>query len=338
MDCKRGILLLSCAFAALSGCAATNHIVTVPLQSERIVIEGTSLALPLIATGGQPEWVIHDSPEYPRQDFYSRTAYADNPEIAATQAGEQIINLLRPEPEADPVIQLQQKIKIAALWQNQGTYYALAVFPRQDAEIFLRGRLDSLDAATKIDVTRLETTEEPLERIGLLHSVIQRQQLRAAYQKSLKRVDVQRKGRESPWDTRRWSLEMANLLKGLRIVPVMDITLSNPSVLTPMLEQGLKNGGMQPATMLDADYILNGKLDIDEQELTSGYTQAKGHLALTLQHKDKLIRYGVQEWTFDATSLSAEGAKERLLNKVQQVLTQDKRETVLGIATQATAN
>ncbi|MBI3772667.1 MAG: hypothetical protein HY272_08220 [Gammaproteobacteria bacterium] len=335
MDSKHRIILLS-LLTALGACATTDQTASISVNATSIASHDMALTLPVITIGARPEWLMHDSQDYPPRDYYTRTAQADSPQAAATLACERIITLLRPEPEAEPVEQLQQKIKIAALWHNQGRYHALAVLPRQEAETFLRGRLNSLDAATKISVAKLDATDEPLEKIGLLHSVIQRQQLRAAYQKSLKQVDPLKEGRESPWDTRRWSLQMEALLKELRVIPVMDITLSNPTALTPMLEQGLKNGGMQPASPLEADYILSGKLDIEEKELTNGYTQAKGHLELTLQHKDKQIRYGMQDWAFEVTSLSAEGAKERLLNKVQQILTQDKRGTIIGIATQPT--
>lgn len=333
MDSKRSIILLS-LLTVLGGCATIDQTASISANTTSIVSHGTMLALPVITIGARPEWLIRDSQDYHRRDYYSRTAQADSAEVAATQAYEQIIKLLRPEPEADAVEQLQQKIEIAALWRDQGAYHALAVFPRQEAETFLRGKLNSLDAATKISVAKLDATDEPLEKIGVLHSVIQRQQLRAAYQKSLKQVDPLKEGRESPWDTRRWSQKMEALLKELRVVPVMDITLSNPTALTPMLEQGLKNGGMESASPLEADYILSGKLEIEEKELSNGYTQANGHLQLTLQHKDKQIRYGMQNWAFEVTALSAEGAKERLLNKAQQILAQDKRETIVSIAAQ----
>ena len=317
----------------LTGCATTNQTSLALNNATEIVSHGTRIALPSIETGKRPEWLVRDSQAYPHQDYYSVTRQANSAEAAAKKAYDSAYKLLRPEQSSNSAEQPQ--IKIAALWHGQNSVHALAVIPRRQAETYLRDHLNSLDTATQANVIALNITEDPLTKIGLLQTVIKRQQLRAAIQKSLKKVELAKEGRESPWNTRSWSLQMAALLKELRIIPIMDISLSNTTALTPMLKQGLENAGLRPARSFEADYILSGKLDIDEKELNNGYIQANGQLQLTLQHKENQTRYGTQNWALEVTAISAEGAKERLLHKAKRLLITDKRETIIGIAAQA---
>ena len=327
---KHNIILLG-FLIALSGCAATKQATVAPSSATHIVSHGTRITLPTIETGKRPEWLVRDSQSYPHQDYYSITSQANSAEKAATKAVDQAYKLL--SPEQDNTTDLPQ-IKLAALWQNQNIFHALAVIPRGQGEAYLRNKLNTLDTATRANVAVLNITEDPLTKIGLLQTVIQRQQLRAAIQKSLKKMDLANEGRESPWNTRSWSLQMAALFKELRIIPVMDISLSNTASLTPILKQGLENAGLRPARSFEADYILRGKLDVEEKELNNGYTQANGQLELSLRHKDNNTDYGMQNWALEVTALSAEGAKERLLHKAKRLLTTDKRETIIGIAAQ----
>ncbi len=317
----------------LTGCATTNQTSLVLNNATEIVSHGTRIALPSIETGKRPEWLVRDSQAYPHQDYYSVTRQANSAEAAAKKAYDSAYKLLRPEQSSNSAEQPQ--IRLAALWHGQNLFHALAVIPRHQAETYLRDHLNSLDTATQANVIALNITEDPLTKIGLLQTVIKRQQLRAAIQKSLKKVELAKEGRESPWNTRSWSLQMAALLKELRIIPIMDISLSNTTALTPMLKQGLENAGLRPARSFEADYILSGKLDIDEKELNNGYIQANGQLQLTLQHKENQTRYGTQNWALEVTAISAEGAKERLLHKAKRLLITDKRETIIGIAAQA---
>lgn len=333
MQRKHNIVLLS-LLIAFSGCATTNQASLESSSTIEIVSYGAHITLPTIETGKRPEWLVRDSQDYPHKNYYSDTGQADTAEAAATKAYERAYKLLKSE-QATNNSSAQPQIKLAALWHDTNSFHALAVIPRQQAETYLRDQLNNLDIATQANVTVLSITADPLKKIGLLQTVIERQQLRAAIQKSLKKVDIAKEGRESPWNTRSWSLQMAALLKELRIIPIMDISLSNTTSLTPMLKQGLENAGLHPARPFEADYILSGRLDIEEKELNNGYSQANGQLQLRLLHKDKQTNYGMQNWALEVTSISAEGAKERLLNKAKRLLTTDKRETIIGIAAQA---
>ncbi len=333
MRSKHNLVLLG-LLIVLSGCATTKQPTLASNSATHIISHGAHISLPTIASGKRPEWLVRDSQDYPAKDYYSVTSQANTAEAAAKKAYDSAYQLLNPEQVSNTGTE-QPQIKLAALWHDQNNFHALAVIVRQQATTFLLDQLNSLDTATQANVTALNNSEDPLTKIGLLQTVIERQQLRAAIQKSLKKVDPAKEGRESPWNTRSWSLQMAALLKELRIIPVMDISLSNTTSLTPMLKQGLENAGLRPARSFEADYILSGKLDIEETELDNGYIQANGQLQLILQHKDRKTNYGMRSWALEVTSINAEGAKERLLNKAKRLLTTDKRETIIGIAAQA---
>ena len=333
---RQNRMTLLCLLLTLSACTTTDRTTLTPTTATHFVSQGTRIELPPIETGKRPEWLVRDHQHYPSSDYYSVTAQASSPNEAAKKAYESAIRFFQPTEDAKPVEALQTQVKVVAIWRNQDIHHALAVFPRHEVVTFLYNKLDSLDAATRTTVATLSTTEDPLQKIGLLQSTIQRQQLRAAYQKSLKKIDPAKEGRESPWDTRRWSLEMSALLKDLRIMPIMDSSPSNPTPMTAMLKEGLEKAGLRPARPFEADYVLTGELHIEEKTLTNGYTQAIGHLELTLQHQEQHTLYGVKSWELEVTSLSAEGAKERMLNKARRLLKQDKREIIIGIATQPT--
>lgn len=336
MQVKHSIILLV-LIISLSGCAISNQPNSSSLAANsaaNIVSHGTHIALPTIETGKRPEWLVRTSPDYPYNDFYSVTSQANTAETAAEKVYDSAYKLLKPEQSSSRAGLPQ--IKLVALWQqSQNTFHALAVIPRDQAEAYLRDHLNNLDTATRANVAVLNITADPLMQIGLLQTVIERQQLRAAIQKSFKKLDLTKEGRESPWNTRSWSLQMEALLKELRIIPLMDISQPNSDVLTAMLKQGLENAGLRPVRSFEADYILRGRFDIEEKELNNGYSQANGQLQLTLQHKDKQTDYGMQNWALEVTSISVEGAKERLLNKAKRLLTTDKRQTIIGIAAQA---
>ncbi len=333
---RQNRITLLCLLLTLSACTSTDRTTLTTSGPTHFISQGTRINLPTIETGKRPEWLIRDHHDYPRNDFYSVTAQDNNAEAAAKKTYADAIKLLQPTDDAVQIGALQAQIKIVSLWSDDKNYHALAVLPRQQSVAFLYSQLNNLDATTQASVTALNTTEDPLQKIGLLQTAIERQQLRAAYQKSLKKIDPAKEGRESPWDTRRWSLEVAALLKNLRITPVMVPTPSNPTALTDTLKQGLENAGLRPARKFEADYILTGTLHIEEKTLASGYTQAIGHLNLTLQDDKQNRSYGVKSWQLEATSLSADGAKERMLNKARRLLKQNQRKTIIGIATQPT--
>lgn len=278
--CAYILILLN---ATLGGCATTNE---VAFTEKVIKVDETSaLNLPALETGGRPEWLGGNSAEFPKSTFILLNAQGNTANDAATAAYNKIVKLLHPLPEAADIKDLETEIRIAGLWQYNYTFHALAIFPRELAEDYLKGKLDTLDAETDKTVAEIEATNHVLTRIGLLYSAIERQKLRATYQKSLKKVDLEGCGRESPWDTLKWSNEATQLIAALSIQPITDQNAAESESLLKMLENGLIKAGIESTEKSAGDRI-EGGLQISYEDMDNGWVQARGILGVQLINSD----------------------------------------------------
>lgn len=315
--------------ATLGGCATTNE-VTFTADANKDD-ESSVFDLPAVEAGGRPEWLGGNSTEFPKSTYILLNAQGNTANDSATAAYKKIINLLRPLPEAGDIRDLEPEIRIVGLWQHEGTVHALAVFPRNTADEYLRGKLDYLDAATEKTVADIEATDHPLTKIGLLHTAIERQKLRAAYQHSLKVADINGRGRESQWDTLTWSKETERLMTGLSIRPTIDQNTSESEPLLTMLKNGLIKAGIESGNTTSADTI-QGMLKISYEEQENGWVQAYGILDIQLRSTDKMQQFGNKTWKMETTALNADTAKKRILSKSKRILEGDLREVIIEIA------
>ncbi len=336
----KGFLVAITIGTLATGCASQHSPSSHAQRAAQPLIVGNyQTLLPAAAHGAKPTWLSPGDQSHHNADRYALTAHGKTAQQAATEAFESALALLHPIDQVSIGFPTTATPKVTALWQNPANkqFHALVTFDRQIAYSHLRATLDGLDARTEQDRQQLNQTREPLARIALLNQVIERQQQRALLQKSLKKIDVTKEGRESPWDTRRWSLELNALLHNLLIAPEIEgDDQASAGLIHPLIE-GIVNTGLRRARPFEADYVLSGQLETREQTLESGYIQANGTLRLTLQDSATKRRYGSYDWQLQATSLTAEDAKARLMSKSEQILKQDHRATIIGIATQLQA-
>ncbi len=315
--------------ATLGGCATSTEVVS---TKEIIKNDETSaFGLPIIETGSRPEWLSGSSTKYPKSTFILMHTEASTAKNAVTTAHRKMINLLRPLPEAADIEELEPEISIAGLWLHNDTYYALAVFPRELADQHLRGKLEMLDAMTETTVAKINSTNDMLTKIGLLYSAIERQKLRAAYQKSLKKVDLEGRGRESPWNTLKWSNEAAQLIAALNIKPIIDQKTTESESLLIMLENGLMKAGIESTDNSTNDQI-EASLLITYEDTDSGWVQARGVLDVKLINGGETRQMGYKIWNLEAAALNAETAKNRILSKSKRILEPGLRDVIIGIA------
>lgn len=330
---KKELLLLAVITLSLAACNSQHSANTKNAAPTQIIVDNQRLVLPTIQHGIKPVWL---SPQPPQQaEYHALSAQGHSADEAASKAYRAAIQLMR--PVANEHQGFDGSIRISHLWQNpqQPTqFHALAIIEREAAYRYLRGKLDSFDAATELNVDALNNARDPITRIGLLNTMIERQQRRAAYQKSLKKIDITKEGRESPWDTRRWSLQLGQLLDGLLITPQIDAEPETKVELITNLTQGIANTGLRRARPFEADYVLSGQLETREKNLQNGYVQASATLSLSLKDIAKQKHYGHKDWHLEATALTPEDAKARLLNKMQHILKQNHRHTIIDIASQ----
>ena len=320
-----GVLVL-----ALVGCAGQAQ----PLAQGPATEASAQLpfVLPAVERGGRPEWMDSDNDLYPRAAFLSFRDHGDTAAQAASLAHGRIIQMLRPLPQADEIGTLTPSIRIAGLWYRDGRYHALAVFSRASAEHYLRARLDALDAATRSDVDRLQRGIDPLTRIGILQTMIQRQQLRAAYQKSLKVADSDGRGRESPWDTLKWSAEMEHLMSALTIQPRVGGQSAAAEPLLKMLQNGLQRAGIRTEAGAPTK-LMEGELQISYQARENGWVDARGSLSLRLSDVGADARaLGDKVWNLDVTVIDAATAERRILGQSRRLLENEMHDVLLEVA------
>ena len=330
---RRRLTALLGLIVLLSACGAQRTATLPPLPTtvniEIAQGELRQFPLPALSHGPRPEWLIPSATGYPDNSFYTIHSRATTPLEAAKQAYADAVEFLRPAPEAASIDALAEQIRVIGIWHDGTQSHALVTLPRRAVIDHLRQQVDQLDEATRATVLALQTSNDPLIQIGLLQTAIKRQQLRALYQKSFKRAEGE--GRESPWDTRRWSLQLSALMKELLITPK---TNSSDPALEERLKLGLLNAGMHAARHFEADYVLSADLDIHRQQLPDGYAQARGELTLKLRHIETGRDYGTQRQTLEVTAMSAEDARQRLLRKAERLLSEDKRNAIIDIAEQ----
>ena len=321
--------------ATFGGCATTNESAS---YTEANTNDETSVFdLPAVEAGARPEWLCGKSAGFPQAEFITQQGQGESANQAASVAYQNIVELLRPLPEADDISQLKPEIRIVGLWQRGGTFHALAVFPRKTAYEYLKGKLDSLDAATQKNVADIEATDQPLTKIGLLHMAIQRQKLRAAYQHSFKVADIKGRGRESPWNTLKWSKEIEQLMTELSIRPTVDQNAAESAPLLTMLKNGLIKAGIESGKTKSADTI-RGMLKISYEDTDDGWVQAYGILDIQLSSGDNLQQFGSKTWKLETTALNADTAKKRILNKSKRILEEGLRDVIIEIAMDSDTN
>ena len=319
----------------LSGCATTGDFQVIEKSNSYIDSYGVRVELPAIA--------ITSPARISALNHYELTATGSTATDAAASAYNRAVKMLLPtieELEDDSLIssEIHHLITLNSVRKTNNIFHALVLIKRDDAKVHLREMLDNLDEQTERTVSGFNATHDSMQKIALLETVIKRQQLRASFQHSLRKLDPEHKGRESPWDTRKWSLKLNKLFTALRINPSIKINQTDApaleDILTGELRQGLITGGLKPTKALKADYLLNGQLYIEEDKSNQNYVKARGELQLELQKIDSDRAYGIKTWSLEATALDLKEAKLRLFHKAQQVLKQSQRDTIIGIALQ----
>lgn len=283
-----------------------------------------STMLPSIETGAKPYW----DKTFPSTQYVSVISESDSPAQAAKNAQKEMRLLLNPQTETDDTRTLNPEIKIAALWMKENdSFHALAIFPQAEAARHLWQQIDTLDAMTTQDIANLGSSTDPLKKIGRLLKMIKRQQLRAAYQKSLKQIDLKKEGRESPWNTRRWSLAVEQHLSELLIIPT-----NTQQTELAILQNGLAHAGLSPTNKNDAQYTIKSELNVTYKDLANGWKKADGTLKVQLKNKAAHNVPNEKTWHIETTALNTDAATQRIKGKTKRLIEQQMKRIIKEIA------
>src|SRR5690606_22753699 len=98
-------------------------------------------------------------------------------------------------------------------------YHALAVLQRQKAASALRERIAELDAATRLQLERARSANDPLLKIAAAARAVAAQTERAGHLKTLRVVGAGGGGEEPEWSLERLRSDLDGLLRRVAIAP-----------------------------------------------------------------------------------------------------------------------
>jgi len=226
-------------------------------------------------------------------------------------------------------------IEIADVWHNPETqdYYALAVLSRRPATARLRQQIDALDKATQKYISSSRNSDDHLTQAGLAARALDAQTQRAMFQKMATIVDVSGRGVPPRWEPARLETDLNTLLGRIHIQPLSAKTGESGEFLVPLLKGALAAAGVTPGTANDSDYLLTGRLDITDLGTHDGWQWQRAALEITLSNKDSGQVRGQRSWiNLKAAGLDNATAQRRLIDKVEQTLNNELRQTLLEMA------
>lgn len=226
--------------------------------------------------------------------------------------------------------QIVRGIQIAELWQDPATktHYALAVLPRSQAAAALRQQIESLDDATRSYIAQAQSSQDLFAKIGAASGALALQNERQGYQKSLMIVDRSGHGVEPQWSTAKLGADLDALLQRVRVAP--RVTHSTLDGLDNALAGGLAAAGFAVQGGEQANYTLDGALDLDDLGRQEGWFWMKGTLEIKLSDRASGRVIGTRRWDIKAAGREPALARRRAMDQVEQILKAEMRKTVIG--------
>ena len=311
------------------------------------------------STGGKPDWVDgnsarysdskyligrgqagaqHEAKDRARADLAKIFQVAIDVETADTQTYQAAEGQSRNEAAVSRTIitrteQIIEGVKIAEIWQDPATrtHHALAVLPRMQAANNLRQEIARLDLATGSYIRQARGGADPLLQIAAASRALDAQMERQTYQRSLKIIDRTGLGVESQWSTSKLAADLDELLKRVRISPrAGNDTLGG---LQTALAGGLSASGFLATVGQDPDYVIEAMLETDDLGKMDGWYWMKGTLEVRLLEPSTGRVRGTRRWEIKASGRQRALAERRIKNKVDSILKQELRETIIRFAT-----
>ncbi len=347
----------------ITGCANTapKEIQAEPDKPQRSEATGAK-----IIVGEQPEWVEGDIIAYPRLHYMTVRAQGSTEEKAANAAKAKMTRLFVVDIEklkipmqqaldasgfeintthlgdevqtiaSEQARRVLRKIKVAEVWHDaeKGVYHALATLARNTGKGYLVKQVKLLDERTLglIKEARNANTD-PLIQAGKLAKAWRVQQLRAAFQTSLKKADLTGRGIKSEWNPDSLAQDAGGLLTTLQIEATGLAEDMNAHRVSTMLQGGLRVAGIKPPVN-EPDYIMRGTLDVKIIGERNSWAVGGGELKLALTDNVTGEVRGTKTWNIEVPGLDEEAAIRRVYEKTEYMLKVNMRNILLEISMQ----
>lgn len=305
----------------------------------------------------EPEWLDGTSEKYPQTRYLSGLGQADSAAVARDRARADLAKIFEvriAEASQDSTsamrrsggqggleqatessyqrqidIQAEQVlvgVNVVEVWRDKsGQHHAFAVLDRFKAAERLRREISELDTATERAVAAARSGDDLLQRIDAAVKAAEAHRARDRVQRYLQVVDITGQGVSSRYETARLQSDYEQLARRLRVnTSAEEDPLGD---LSTLLSGGVSEAGFSNASGDDANYSLIGSLKLDESRI-DGWHWAKGMLELKLVDKSGHVRH-VNHWPVKASAKQAGVARQRLSEKIQQMLSERLRAALL---------
>ena len=221
--------------------------------------------------------------------------------------------------------------RVAEQWKSPDlTYYALAVLDRHQAGNNIREAITGFDNDTEFELNSVLSKSNPLQKVAAYQRVLALQDKRAALQKTLKVIDLSGKGAESRWKSAELREKLEASLSALSMKP--DVLQDAIGGLDKLLKGAMAKAGFPESSATSNSYTLSAGLDVQPPFQKQDWYWLRGKLTLRLSSTDGRVQ-GNKTWPLKVSASSQQQLNQRLLAKVEKLLNQELKVTVMGFAT-----
>jgi len=222
-----------------------------------------------------------------------------------------------------------QGINISEIWQDpKGDFYALATLSRNQASTALSNEIKLKDDATHLLLKKTKNTDDQLHKATFLDKALVLQLERSELQHTLQAIDRTGQGIATQYPVNKIDTTLNQVLSDIKLRP--QPSGSHMQALAPILSGSIAKAGFTESKQ-NADYTLQGVLDVDNLGNKEGWIWLKGTFSLHLIDNNGSAR-GTKRWDMKVSARDENVAQRRLLDDIAKKLDTTLRRTIIGFA------
>lgn len=191
-------------------------------------------------------------------------------------------------------------------WKSkQGEHHSLAILSKQEAARRFRGRLQTMDKDTRLLLSKSNSAPNLVVRLSALERARKLQTERLQIDRNLSVVTGS--GKPNSYDEPYFRNRIYQILSKQTFN-----TQAEPNKLVAQLESAINQVGSKVSN--NAQYILHGKLDMNEVSQQQGWFWLRGSLELSLEYQGKII--AKQRISLKESSMQKDMLQTRMLDKL----------------------
>lgn len=325
----------------------------------KMVVVIVSLISSTAVLAAQPKWISDSSLEYPNGLYLTGRGVGataeeaqnrargdlatifevrvevvnENTTTVAKSGKKEQVNKLSTQQVSAKTDKVISGINIAQVWRDPVTadFHALAVLSRAQAGASLREELAKIDAGVQQQIEAAQAAKDPLLKIGALAHALETSVKRDGFQASLKVVDPSGRGVEAPISQASIQAMVDNTLKHVQISPEVAED-AGAQGFSSILKGGLAAAGFLASSSAEADFVLVGKLTMNDLGRQSNWNWFRATVEVSLVEKASGRVRGSKTWPVKASAQDAKTARSRALIEIEKLLKQELRSAIIEFA------